>query len=218
MPLLLLPLAACGQGTDAADTPSADGETTTTVATSAPAASSSTARKVTTTETATPPTVTETVAANVAAADAAAPQSVYTTDPVQIPQSNDANLVIQDVRAGSHDGFDRVVFEYAGQGTPGINAGYTAEPRQQASGYPMDVPGGAYLELSIHGTPMATEPLRKDLLVAGPTGVAAGNVAGVVHGGVFEADTQYVIGLDTTRPYSVQVLENPTRVVVDFQR
>ena len=60
---------------------------------------------------------------------------------------------------------------------------------------------------------------REDLIGVGPlAGVSAGNVSQVVHGGVFEADTQYVIGVDQARPYTVTVLENPTRVVVDFQR
>lgn len=78
--------------------------------------------------------------------------------------------------------------------------------------------GSAYLEVDIHGTPMASVAPRPDMAAVGPVGVAAGNVAGVTHGGVFEADTQYVIGLDHQRPYQVYTLENPTRVVVEFQQ
>ena len=65
---------------------------------------------------------------------------------------------------------------------------------------------------------MAMMSPREDLLAGGPVGVGAGHVVNVVHGGVFEADTQYVIGLDQQLPFHVYVLENPTRVVVDFQR
>ena len=59
---------------------------------------------------------------------------------------------------------------------------------------------------------------REDLIPTGPVGVAAGGVTSVVHGGVFEADTQYIMGLDRERPYQVYIMENPTRVVVEFQK
>lgn len=162
-------------------------------------------------------TETQTEQTTVEPADAAATHSAFTLGSVRFPSEGHTELVIQDVRAGSHDGFDRVVFEYAGPGKPGVVAGYNPDPRQQASGYPLDVPGNAYLEIMIQGTPMMMSP-REDLIPSGPVGVAAGNVTSVVHGGVFEADTQYVIGLDRERPYQVYLLDNPTRVVVEFQQ
>lgn len=163
-------------------------------------------------------TQTETEQTTVEPVDAAATTSAFTLGSVRIPFEGNPELVIQDVRAGSHDGFDRVVFEYAGPGKPGVVAGYNPDPRQQASGYPLDVPGNAYLEVMIQGTPMMMMSPREDLIPTGPVGVAAGGVTSVVHGGVFEADTQYVIGLDYQRPYQMYILENPTRVVVEFQQ
>ena len=152
-------------------------------------------------------------------ADNEAARSVFTTDSVRVPAQGAPELVIQDVRAGSHEGFDRVVFEFAGPGLPGFIAGYNPDPRQQASGYPLEgLQGGAFLEVMIQGTPMMMMSPREDLLRSGPVGVAAGNVQSVVHGGVFEADTQYVIGVDQARPFNIFVLQNPTRVVVDFQK
>lgn len=202
MPLLLLPLAACGGGeTDVVEPAVPTTETVTATATA------------TATETAT-----TTSATTIEPADTPAAQSLYTTGEISTQPSGPAELVIQDVRAGSHDGFDRVVFEFSGTGTPWFHAGYTPEPRQQASGYPLDVPGGAFLEINIHGTPMMLESQRVDLRGVGPVGVGAGSVVDVVHGGVFEADSQYVIGLDHQRPYQVYTLESPTRVVVEFQQ
>ncbi|WP_018298003.1 AMIN-like domain-containing (lipo)protein [Corynebacterium lubricantis] len=128
-----------------------------------------------------------------------------------------AELVIKDVRVASHNGFDRVVFEYEGTGSPGYHAGYTDEPRQQASGYPVEVAGQAYLELMIHGTPMGMGDPNSQWVQPGPWDLKAGNIAGVSHGAVFEGDTQVFIGLDKQRPYSVTILENPTRVVVDIE-
>lgn len=163
-------------------------------------------------------TATQTEQTTVEPADAAATKSAFTLDTVRIPSEGNPELVIEDVRAGSHDGFDRVVFEYSGPGKPGVIAGYNPDPRQQASGYPLDVPGNAYLEIMIQGTPMMMMSPREDLIPTGPVGVAAGGVTSVVHGGVFEADTQYIIGLDRERPYQVYIMENPTRVVVEFQK
>lgn len=202
MPLLLLPLAACGGGERDVVEPAAP--TTETVTATATATATETA--------------TTTSATTIEPADTPAAQSLYTTGEISTQPSGPAELVIQDVRAGSHDGFDRVVFEFSGTGTPWFHAGYNPEPRQQASGYPLDVPGGAFLEINIHGTPMMLESQRVDLRGVGPVGVGAGSVVDVVHGGVFEADSQYVIGLDHQRPYQVYTLESPTRVVVEFQQ
>lgn len=211
--MLLVPLAltACGESaTTAGPTVTETNETTV----------------VSTTSVAAPTTVSASASGNstVKFADDMETQGAFSTEEVRVPPQG-GELVIQDVRAGSHDGYDRVVFEFSGPGKPGFIAGYNPEPRQQASGYEVEVPGQAYLELIIQGTPMGQMSEREDLVGVGPVRVApggglvgAGNVAGVVHGGVFEADTQYFIGLDSARPFNVYALENPTRVVVDFKR
>ncbi len=128
-----------------------------------------------------------------------------------------SELRTADIRSGSHEGYDRVVFEFEGNGTPEFLAGYSDEPLQQASGLPVDVPGEAALEITIHGTSLDQTP---DAKYAGKTtlGLASGNIKDVTNSGTFEAVSQYFIGLDKQRPYKVTVLENPTRVVVDVQK
>ena len=49
-------------------------------------------------------------------------------------------LTLTDVRIGAHDGFDRIVFELAGDGQAGWQVGFTGAPRSQGSGRPVDVP------------------------------------------------------------------------------
>lgn len=142
----------------------------------------------------------------------------FSLDRAQQAPSPAAELVIADVRAAAHDGFDRVVFEYSGAGAPGFIADYTAQPLQQASGYPIEVAGTAYLEVMIQGTPMGMLSPREELNSAGPMNIAAESVQGVTHGGVFEADTQYFIGLDQQRPFHAYTLADPPRVVVDIQK
>lgn len=129
-----------------------------------------------------------------------------------------ADLDIKDIRVGSHDGFDRFVLEFAGEGLPSYHAGYVDEPLQQASGMPIDVAGPATLEVMVHGTAAAMMNTDNPLLKSvGPMDKAAGNVQGVTYGGTFEADSQFFIGLDKPRPYSVSVLENPARLVIDIK-
>ncbi len=168
-----------------------------------------------------PTTETETVTQQ--AADAAQPaEALAASSPFSLEDrrvtGQRAELVIQDVRAGTHEGYDRVVFEFAGTGTPGYLTGYTAEPLQQASGLPVEVPGNASLEVIIQGVPMGMMPPNEQLLKPGPQGASAGNVVEVIHGATFEADAQYFIGLDSKRPYNVFVLQDPPRLVVDVQR
>lgn len=217
--MLLLPLAltACSQSGDSSSAPDSSSTVSSATATDSANEMDATA-KASQANAGQTATGNDSPTSTLKPADTEAAQAAYTTEQLRVaPQG--AELVIQDVRAGTHDGYDRVVFEFSGTGRPGYVAGYTTEPRQQASGHPIDVNGNAYFELMIQGTPMEEMSPREELIRVGPvTGVATGNVKQVVHGGVFEADTQYIIGVDQTRPYTVTLLENPTRVVVDFQR
>lgn len=142
----------------------------------------------------------------------------FSTEQVRVTQPEPADLRLQDVRAGRHDAFDRVVFEYEGSGTPSYLAGYVETPQQQASGNYLQIPGNTHLEVIIQGT--AGDMLRTNEAVTqiGSKGVAAGNVADVHLASIFEADSQFFIGLDSQRGFNIFTLENPTRVVVDFAR
>jgi len=172
-----------------------------------------------------PPTTTSSATATTTATAQAASTSdevraglLFTPDQSDQDPAPGTELTVSDVRLGTHEGFDRVVFEFTGAGLPGYHVAYNPEPRQQASGYPLDVTGNAFLEVMIQGTPMGMVSQREDLVKAGPMNLASGTVQGVTHGGVFEADSQYVIGLDQQRPYRAYTLENPARLVIDIQQ
>ncbi|MCT1491580.1 hypothetical protein M3G47_00110 [Corynebacterium sanguinis] len=211
-PVTLVTALALGSCTGAPENNAAD---------QAPSATTTAATTATTTMTSVSPTTTTSTVIPTAQALSAVEETTsmgpFGTDRVQAYPAPGTELVISDVRVGSHDDFDRVVFEFSGTGTPGYVAGYTPEPLQQASGYPIEVNGQAYLEVMIQGTPMAMLSPNDALIETGPMDLAAGNIQGVTHGGVFEADTQYIVGLDKQRPFNLYVLENPARVVVDFQ-
>lgn len=145
-------------------------------------------------------------------------QDGFSLEDTHIQSEQIGEMMIEDVRAGSHDGYDRLVVELSGTGSPSVLAGYDNDPRQQASGFPLKPAGNAYFTLIIQGVPLSMSADEAVLAKSNPAGVAAGGITEIADGGVFEADAQYVVGLDKQRPYKLSVLENPTRVVVDFQK
>ncbi|WP_137725353.1 AMIN-like domain-containing (lipo)protein [Prescottella subtropica] len=134
--------------------------------------------------------------------------------------SADAALTITDMRIGHHDGFDRVVYQFDGTGTPGWRTEVVGTVVQQGSGNPIAVAGQGILQVLIDGSAMpfttGVEPY------AGPNPLEIekpGIVTEVRDAGVFEGTAQTLIGL-TTRgvSYRVYTLEGPTRLVVDVAR
>lgn len=123
-------------------------------------------------------------------------------------------LAVTGVQVASHDGFDRIVFDLTGDGQPGWFIDYTDSPAQQGSGHPVTYQGSTALNFNIDGV---SYPF--DLGIEDPglgTVAGAGNVTEVISVGTFEGRSQFVIGLTEQLPYSVQVLEDPQRVVVDI--
>lgn len=140
-----------------------------------------------------------------------------TTEIKQASSTGAFDLEVTNVRVGAHDGFDRVVFEFSGDGQPGWYVTSTPEPRQQGSGHLIDYPGAHALNVMINGTPYPFDlgiP-EDEWPQTGPVAGAADTVQGVSFHGIFEATSQYVIGLDGPSAFSVTRLDNPTRVVVD---
>ncbi|MCG7291447.1 hypothetical protein MHJ98_03630 [Corynebacterium afermentans] len=129
--------------------------------------------------------------------------------------SEPSRLAVVGVRVGAHEGFDRVVVDLAGDGDPGWFVDYTSTPMQETVGQPLQVAGNSFLNINVDGTVYPFE-LGKDndvpVTMAGDTG----NVIDVISAGTYEGRSQVVVGLRSELPYSVQVLKDPTRVVVDI--
>lgn len=142
-----------------------------------------------------------------------------TTEIKQASSTGAFDLEVTNVRVGAHDGFDRVVFEFSGEGQPGWYVTSTAEPRQQGSGHLIDYAGSHALNVMINGTPYPFDlgiP-EDEWPQPGPVAGAGDVVQGVSFHGIFEATSQYVIGLDDPSAFSVTRLDNPTRVVIDVE-
>ena len=122
-------------------------------------------------------------------------------------------LALTGIRAARHEGFTRVVLEFAGKGTPGVwSAAWTDEAVEQGRGLPIQVEGEAVLDLVIDGTPMtATESPYP-----GGTHTRAGDLD-VVSDGTFEDNTHVVIGAPTSRQFQIGFLSDPVRMVIDIR-
>ena len=129
--------------------------------------------------------------------------------------SGDAAVTVSDIRIGGHDGFDRVVFEVGGTGTPGWDVRYVEGATSQGSGDPVDVAGDAVLQVTLTGVgyPYATGVEE----YAGPplTGAGTSAVTEVAYDATFEGTAVAFVGTGAKNPFRVHLLENPTRVVLE---
>ena len=124
---------------------------------------------------------------------------------------------ITDVRVATHDGYDRIVFEFDG-GIPAyrveiVDPPFTADP----SGLPLDVEGSEFLRVTFDGgTRMLPDGSSS---YDGPVDFTPGfdELAQLIEGGDFEAVSTWYAGLATEPCIRVLTLADPSRLVVDIQ-
>jgi hypothetical protein len=151
--------------------------------------------------------------------------TVPAADPVPTDSANksadhspDADLTVRDLRIGRHDGYDRVVYEFGGEGTPGYRVGYVESAVQDGSGNPIEVPGESLLQVSITGTSYPFDSGVEAYAGTNPLAEPSAEVVNAVYlGAVYEGVTQSVIGVRDPEPaFRVSTLSNPPRLVVDI--
>jgi hypothetical protein len=122
-----------------------------------------------------------------------------------------------DVRVGTHDGYDRLVIEFT-DGTPALTLQADEPPYEQdASGLPLDVEGERVLRLTLPNGTAAGE--SEQPTYDGPLNFDPGFpvLVDVVHGGDFEAQTTWFIGLAKESCVRVTLLTDPDRIVIDVE-
>lgn len=122
-----------------------------------------------------------------------------------------------DVRVGTHDGYDRLVIEFTA-GTPALTLQEDEPPYEQdASGFPLDVEGERVLRLTLPNGTAAGE--SEQPTYDGPLNFDPGFpvLVDVVHGGDFEAQTTWFIGLARDSCVRVTLLTDPDRIVIDVE-
>jgi hypothetical protein len=124
---------------------------------------------------------------------------------------------ITDVRVGTHDGYDRVVFEFA-SGVPqtvikAVLPPFYADP----SGLPIDVTGTAFLQVVMTGGTKVSP--AGGATYGGPTNFEPDfdQLAQLIEGGDFEAVSNWYLGLKGGGCLRVLTLTDPSRLVIDIE-
>ncbi|MCA0145874.1 hypothetical protein [Blastococcus sp. LR1] len=138
------------------------------------------------------------------------------TEPDTENASGDARVTVSDVRLAAQDGFDRIVFDLGGAGTPGWNVQYVEDPIEPGRGEPVQLEGGAVLQVEITGAGYPFETGIDEFSSAGTvTAAGTGSVTEIEFLATFEGVTTAFVGTQAEAPFRVYLLENPMRVVVE---
>jgi len=137
-------------------------------------------------------------------------------EPVQTPAPDGAQLQLVDLTSGEHEGYDRVVLTFKGEGTPGWRVGFEGDPSEDGSGRPIETEGDGSLVAHVSGLVLPTE--GDGQLPPGSTATDLPEVEEVYLAGWFEGEVQLVLGVDSSdAPFRVFALSDPTRLVIDVQ-
>ncbi|MEV0617267.1 hypothetical protein AB0I81_28365 [Nonomuraea sp. NPDC050404] len=142
------------------------------------------------------------------------PGTPTSTAEVEVDRSGMEPAMVTSVRYAAHETYDRLVVELKG-GIPGYSAKWVDEFVQDGSGRPIDVNGGAYLQLTLvpanahddEGVPSWT---------GGPIYPAnLDNLTNVVRTGDFEGRVGIGLVLAKRAAFRLTELDSPNRLVVD---
>lgn len=135
---------------------------------------------------------------------------------VTIPSTTD-RAQITDVRVGTHDGYDRVVFEFASGIPDAVIAGVLPPLYADPSGMELDVAGSAFLSVTMHGASKVSP--EGGVTYSGSTSFEPGfdRLVQLIEGGDNEAVSTWYLGLNDAGCYRVLTLDSPSRLVIDIE-
>jgi hypothetical protein len=143
--------------------------------------------------------------------------SGWTTGVVEVRNGRQGVATLRAVRANTHAGYDRLVFEFEAGPLPAYRVRYVELPHHDCgSGDEVRTAGGAALAVMLEparahdDTGAATVGWR-----ARTTGFPA--LLELRQTCAFEAQVEWLAGLQTRTPYRVSTLPNPPRLVLDIR-
>ncbi len=150
-------------------------------------------------------------------ADSPAPDSFSCDFPFVEQATVPRTVNIVDVRIGTHDGFDRVVFEFT-DGTPEFTLDRASPPFvQDGSGNPIEVEGESYLRLVMRGGTKQTDDGTSSYDGSRDFDPGFPMLVDLIEGGDFEAQSTWYLGLSEEACVSVTLLEDEPRIVIDIE-
>jgi hypothetical protein len=148
-----------------------------------------------------------------------ATQNPGSTDPFKAngdPNPPRGIALLQTVRTGPQEGWDRIVFEFKDT-RPAVEVEYVTKAQTCGKGDDVTMPGAALLSVRFRQTQAHTEagvPTLPSRDITGP----GGSILKATLICDFEAETGVAIGVKTKAPYKVSLLQNPSRVVIDVKQ
>jgi len=143
--------------------------------------------------------------------------NAWTAGIVKLAGAERGVSVLTELRAARHDGFDRVVFEFSGEGRPSAHFEYVDRPvRRCGSGEPTEIAGDGWLSVTFEPAAAHTEagaptvaprerqlelPLVRELELTCD----------------FEAKVTVVLGTAAPNRYRVLELDAPPRIALDVR-
>ena len=124
---------------------------------------------------------------------------------------------LADVRVGTHDGYDRIVFEYQ-DGLPELEVNRATPPLlEDGSGFEMDVAGESFLQIVLRGGTKQTE--AGGTSYSGSTEFTPGfdQLVELEEGGDFEAVNTWYAGVASDACVRGFTLDDPPRIVIDVE-
>jgi hypothetical protein len=129
--------------------------------------------------------------------------------------SPDAAVTVSAVRVGAHDGFDRVVLEVSGTGTPGWDVRYVDAAASQGSGDAVAVAGDAVLQVTLTGAVYPYTTGVEEVARGAVRGTGTSSVIEAVYDATYEGTSLTFVGTAGRNPFRVYAMEDPTRVVLE---
>jgi hypothetical protein len=139
------------------------------------------------------------------------------TGPAEVSET----ALLERVAVASHDGYDRVVFQFR-NGLPGYQVRYVEPPlREDGSGNVVSLDGNAFVVIRMEPASGFDLSVPEGAMVyTGPRRIPGANTSAVreiVRTGDFEAVLTWAVGLDARVSFRVLTLDDPARIVVDFE-
>lgn len=158
--------------------------------------------------------------------DTAATESPALVDPDTgwtaglVEKDGDRVATLMEVRTASHEAYDRIVFEFAGEQRPGYRIEYVDRPiRQCGSGDSVPLAGDAWLSLRFYPANAHTEEGQPTVLERKRSwSDPAANLKALELTCDFEAVTEWVAGVAWPGQFRVLELSSPARIAVDVKR
>ncbi|MDY0810713.1 hypothetical protein [Kitasatospora purpeofusca] len=124
-----------------------------------------------------------------------------------------------DARAGTHTGFDRLVFDVGGSELPTVQAGISSTGEYTVGGSGdtkvVQIPGKSYLMLHTFFSHTTYDDGSRSYTTPTILPVALPSLKGVQLLSDFEGYTDFGLSLDNCTSYNVFTLTSPNRIVVD---